>query len=59
MLEDLSVVIGGRGAGEDEQAGGVMGTEGIYQDMAGPRKLHGGLFAIKDRNLSLFLPCSK
>lgn len=24
----------GRGAGVDEQAGGVMGTEGIYQDTA-------------------------
>ena len=45
----------GRGAGEDEQAGGVEGGRavGIYQDMAGLQKLHRGLLAIKDRNLSL------
>lgn len=47
MLVELSAVIGG----EEEQAGELGGTKGIYQDMGGLWKLHRGLFAIKDKNL--------
>ena len=46
---------GGGGGGEGEGGGGEGGRAvGIYQDMAGLQKLHRGLLAIKDRNLSLF-----